>query len=284
MRRFQIAVMIVLTGLFLTPVTHAGWRDKKIEGSGNVVTEEREISGVDAVELATIGRMFIEIGDEEKLVIEAEDNVIEYFDANVFGGRLTVDIKGDVNLTLNEPVRYYLTVKELSEIEISSSGDIEAPDLEAERFYVSIGSSGDLDMGNLTCSSLDIRIKSSGDVSLRDIKAKHVEVNINSSGDVRLETLNGDFLVVDINSSGNVRIDGGYVEEQDVSISSSGDYRAKRLESKKVYVSSNSSGDAEVYATDELRARLNSSGDVYYAGSPSVREREGSSGKVRKIR
>jgi len=287
MRRFHLFVTIIIACMLIAPSAFAGWRDwghDKIEGSGNVITQEREISSVDAVELATIGRMYIEIGNEEKLVIEAEDNVIEYFDVDVFGGRLTIDIKRDVNLRLNEPVRYYLTVKELTEVEVSSSGDIEVPDITADKFYVIVGSSGDIDMGNLTCTALDVRIKSSGDVTLRDVKAENTEIDINSSGDVRLESLNGKFLVVDINSSGNVRIDGGVVEEQDVSISSSGDYRAKRLESKTAHVSSHSSGDAEVFATDYLKARLGSSGDVYYAGDPRVNEREGSSGRVRRIR
>jgi hypothetical protein len=54
-----------------------------VRGSGNVVEETREVSGVSGVELATLGTLHVEIGESESLRIEAEDNLLEYIETDV---------------------------------------------------------------------------------------------------------------------------------------------------------------------------------------------------------
>jgi len=284
MRRAYPLLITLLAVAFVAQSAWGGWRSKKIEGSGRLATESREVSDIDAVELATIGTLYITVGDEEKLEIEAEDNLLEYFETDVHGGKLTIELDGPYSIDLNEKVSYYLTVKELTEIEISSAGDIEAPALKSKRFFVRISSSGDLDVESVEADIIDIQISSSGDVTIDDVVAKEIEVDINSSGDTRIRSLVAEFLYVDINSSGNLSVLGGKVTEQEVAIRSSGDYNGKRLESETAIVNSGSSGDAEVYVTGYLKARLGSSGDVYYAGDPEVNKRVGSSGRLRKSR
>jgi hypothetical protein len=284
MRRLTIPVLTLLFVAFTVQSCLGGWRTRKIRGSGDLTTEEREVSGITGVELATIGTLFIEVGDEEKLEVEAEDNLIEYFDTYVRRGMLIIETTGRVNLHPRKPVRYYLTVKQLDEIEISSSGDIEGPDLEADWFRISIGSSGNVELGDLDVGTLDIRIGSSGDVRTGDVTAQKVEIGIGSSGDVTLGELEAKLLTVDIGSSGNVDIRGGSVEEEDIVINSSGDFDGKRLECKEASVYVNSSGDATVNVSDYLDARTNSSGDIYYIGNPEVDRRSTSSGKVKRVR
>ncbi|MBU1319929.1 MAG: DUF2807 domain-containing protein [candidate division Zixibacteria bacterium] len=273
--------ILVIALIVSLPITASA---RKIRGSGEVVTENRDVSGIDGVELATIGTLHIEIGDTEKLTIEAEDNLIEYFDTEVHGGTLVIDNNSRLSLHPRKPIRYFLTVKELKDIEISSSGGIEAPDIKTERFRATISSSGNFQAGNLEVKSLDIRISSSGNVELGEVIAQDIEIDISSSGDVTLESLNAKMLIVDISSSGDIEIWGGHVDEQEVTINSSGDYMAKRLESNTAQVYSGSSGDATIWVVEDLEARLGSSGDVNYAGDPQVRERAGSSGRVRHIR
>lgn len=234
-----------------------------IRGSGNVVEEARSVSGISGVELATLGHLFIEVGDTESMRIEAEDNLMEHLETEVRGGRLRIGTKGNVNLRPTEPVNYYLTVMGLDTIVISSSGDIQAPDLEADRFSVTISSSGNLDMG--------------------DITTDRFTVGISSSGDVMMGVLNAEELEVDITSSGNLDITGGQIETQNITISSSGNYRAQDLESAEAEVRLSSNGSATIWVRDHLRANLSSSGDLRYRGNPSVDATTSSSGDVIRI-
>ena len=49
---------------------------RTIDGSGNIVTESREVRGFDRVNLSGFGEVIIEVGDEESLTISTDDNII----------------------------------------------------------------------------------------------------------------------------------------------------------------------------------------------------------------
>jgi hypothetical protein len=236
---------------------------RTVRGSGKVVEETRAVSGVTGVDLATLGNLTIEVGDTESLRIEAEDNLMAYLETEVRNGRLSIETQDNVNLRNTRPINYYLTVTGLDTIEISSSGDIQAPDLEAERFSINISSSGDLEMGDLEADSLTVRISSSGDVTMGLLDANTLEV--------------------DISSSGNLDIRGGQVKTQDITISSSGNYTAQDLASDEAVVRLSSSGSATIWVQDYLRANLSSSGDLRYRGNPTVDATTTSSGDVTQI-
>jgi len=64
-----------------------------IRGSGDVIEETREISDFDRVSLDGIGEIILTQGDTTSLVVEAEDNLMQYIRTSVRGDELTIDIK-----------------------------------------------------------------------------------------------------------------------------------------------------------------------------------------------
>lgn len=236
---------------------------RSVRGSGRVETEQRNVKDITGVELAALGKMTIKLGEQEELRIEAEDNLLDYLETEVRSGMLSIKTRDGFTLRNRRPVNYYLTVKELDEISISSSGDVEAPDLEAEQFTVSISSSGDLEMGDLQADTLKVRITSSGDMTMGTLYADTIQVVITSSGDLDVA--------------------GGDIEKQDITLTSSGEYRAQDLESAQAEVQLSSSGSATVQVRDYLDAQLSSSGNLYYTGNPMVKAATTSSGDVKQI-
>ena len=214
-----------------------------VSGSGDVVEEERPVSGFSGVHLAGIGTVTIKLGDQEALVIEAEDNLLEYFETGVRNDTLWIEQQDNTNLRPKEPVNFYVTMKSLDAIAVSGSGEVKAPPVSAERF------------------SLDI----------------------SGSGDIEIEDLDADSLEVTISGSGTATIAGGGVETQDVKISGSGEYNARDLESVTVDVSVSGSGMATVWARDQLEVNISGSGDVRYAGNPTLNQNVSGSGDVEQI-
>ena len=263
-KRFVLMVSVMALSILACQVGGIAPGDgRTVRGSGNVVEETRAVSGVTGVELATLGTLHIEVGETESLRIEAEDNLMEYLETEVRNGRLRIGTQDRVNLRNTKPVNYYLTVTGLDAIEISSSGDIQAPDLEAGQFSINISSSGDLEMGDMEADSLTVKISSSGDVTMG--------------------VLNADTLEVDIGSDGNLDIAGGEVKTQNITISSSGKYTAQDLTSDEAEVRLNSNGSATIWVRDRLKANLSSSGDLRYRGNPTVDATTTSSGDVIQI-
>jgi hypothetical protein len=160
-----------------------------VRGSGRVTEEERPVSGITGVELATFGDLTIEVGEEEELRIEAEENLIPYFETEVRDGTLVIKKRQNVRINSNRPVNFYLTVDELESIGISGSGDVKAPDLEAERFSITITGSGDLRTEDLEAGPVRVRLTGSGDLGMGNVEADSLDVRINGSGDVAMDDL-----------------------------------------------------------------------------------------------
>lgn len=211
-----------------------------VRGSGDVKTEQRAISGVKRVTVANQGDLTIEIGEEEKLLIEAEDNLLPYLLSEVQGSELKLGTQNNTNIQSTRPIRYYLTVKTLERLEVNSSGSISAPELNVDDF----------------------------------------SIDVSSSGDIYIEALYADRLEIDISSSGNITIATGMLGYQDISISSSGNYDAREIDALNARVKISSSGSARIWVRDELDVNISSSGNVYYRGDPRLNVRNTSSGEV----
>lgn len=234
-----------------------------IRGSGEVVKKEIPVEGITGVMLTTFADLTIMLGDEERLELEAQESLHQYFRAEVRQGVLRLGKKRGVQLRTRKPVRFNLTVKGLDFIALTSSGSISAPGFEAERFRV--------------------RVSSSGSLKIKSLDAEGIGIGLSSSGSVRIGKLNARILDVKITSSGGLKIAAGRVDRQAVRITSSGSYRAQELESDEARVRLTSSGSAFLQVNESLDVSMSSSGSVFYSGNPDVDVHRTSSGGVHRL-
>jgi hypothetical protein len=240
-----ILPLLLALGLTGCTATLSPAGGQTVEGSGTLAEETRPIGDVTAVELAMPGTLHIELGAASLLRVSAEDNLLEWIETEApqGGGELVIQTTPGVDLLPRDPIDYYLTVPGLDTLIVSSSGDVEAP----------------------------------------DIVASHFSVTINSSGNVALRSLQAETLDADLSSSGNLIIGGGQVGRQEISLSSSGNYMAKDVASLEAQADLSSSGSATLRVQDSLRATLSSNGMLYYLGSPQVTLDVSSSGQAVQI-
>jgi len=257
----MLAVALSTLGCWVGTVYIGGFGT--VRGSDKVVEEEREVSDFTGVELATLGNLIIELGDEEELRIEAEDNLLQYIEAEVHGGTLKIGHRQKVTLVPTESIYFYLTVKELDTISVSGAGNVKVPDLEVAEFSLNISGAGDVDM--------------------EDLRTDVLEVNISGGGNVDMEDLNADVLKVKISGAGNLYIEGGEVEEQEITISGAGNYKARGLESAEADVRVPGLGSATIRVRDQLKVNISGAGSVKYVGSPIVEEEVSGVGSIEQI-
>ena len=237
-RQLSIVLLVLVLALAVQ-----GCDFDAVRGSGNVIEEDRSVSGFHGVHLAGIGTVVIEFGDGEALRIEAEDNLLEYFETGVRNGTLWIELQDDVNLRPKEPVNFFVTAKVMDAIAVSGSGEVSVPPVSAERFSVDVSGSGAVKIEDLEAESLDVSISGSGDADIA----------------------------------------GGAVDGQDVKISGSGKYDANAMQSVSANVTVSGSGKATVRASDHLQVNINGSGDVRYAGNPTLDQKVTGSGDVKRI-
>jgi len=176
-----------------------------VQGSGSVKTETRDVRGFDAVEVAGIGTLVVTQGDSEHLTISAEDNILPKLTSDVVNGRLELHPQSNTRLDTTQPIRYDLTVKQLKDIRLAGSGDVQAGTLDADSLNLALAGSGNGNIGHLTAKTLNVTIAGSGTLTLAG-EAAQQNVHISGSGRYRASDLQSRQAKVDIAGSGDCAV------------------------------------------------------------------------------
>ncbi|MFH1524749.1 MAG: head GIN domain-containing protein [Chloroflexota bacterium] len=276
-KRIYLPSTILLIALFLSS---CGFRI--ITGSGNVITETRDVTNFSRITLAGSGDVYVTQGEEVSVRIEAEDNLIPYFGTTVQGDTLTIGIKHEyfaVNLHPLKPVKFYVTSPNIEAVKLAGSGNIHVDDIQTTGFDISLLGSGNISTDNLSATDVNIKLAGSGNITLGTISATEIIANIAGSGNIRMEALTTDKVASTISGSGNISLVGEAIEQR-IEILGSGDYRANGLKTENASVRVAGSGNSQISVTDTLDVTILGSGDVVYIGSPKMNVSVSGSGRV----
>ncbi len=257
-KRLYIPITFLLVALF---IAGCGWQ--MVVGNGKVSTETRQVSNFSEIRLEGIGDVIVTQADTTSLRIEAEENLIPYFETTVKADTLVIGIKDQYfgyNLHPTKPVKFYVSTPEIAAVTLAGSGNIITSDVKASGFKASLLGSGNITNNSLTATSVDINLAGSGNISLGKVTADSITSIIAGSGNI---TLAGD------------------VTDQTARIVGSGDYRASGMQSKTANVNVTGSGNSQITVSDSLNVTILGSGDVTYAGKPTVNTTIAGSGHVR---
>lgn len=237
-RRHSIATWLASIVL-LVPVLGAcdGTSVFGVRGSGDVISESREVSGFDEIVLQGSGTVRVNLTGTESLTIEAEENLLEYLTTDVRNGRLELGSNRSISPT--EEIVYTITASSLTNLEVLGSGDMTATGVVADRLHMEVSGSGAIEVPDLESSSVSVDISGSGDVELSGA-ADNLEVSVSGSGEYR-----GDDFVT---------------ESADVRVSGSGDAVVNVTDQLDARVSG--SGNVEYLGDPSVNSSTTGSGDV----------------------
>ena len=164
-----LAVVLLVTGCSVT------------RGSGQVATESRPVNGFSKVELSGTGELTIEKTGTESLSISAEDNLLPRLTSEVSGGTLTLGTEPNTSIVPTQPITYSLTVKDLTGLAVSGSGNIQVANLTTAALSIKISGSGTITAGG-TADDQDLEISGSGHYRAEQLTSKTVKAAISGSG------------------------------------------------------------------------------------------------------
>jgi hypothetical protein len=274
--------IIIPTTILLIALLVSGCGFQALIGSGKVATETRNVAGFTSITLAGIGNVYLTQGGTESVRIEAEDNLISYFETVVEGTTLKIGVKDQymgISIQPTQPVKFYVTLPRIEAVTLAGSGNIFAGKIQANAFKVSLRGSGDISAGTVTATNVDIHLGGSGDITLGTLSARVVTATIAGSGNIQVNTLTADKLSSKIAGSGDFTVD-GKVTEQSAEILGSGDYQAAGLKSDTATLRVTGSGSARVTASATLNVNILGSGDVVYSGNPQTNVTIAGSGDI----
>lgn len=234
-----IALLALLTGI-LTSCTDQYFPG--ITGEGEVIEATLTPNDFTGFVSAIAADVYLTQGDTQKVVVEAQENIIDNIRTHVSNGIWLIEYR---NLVFRaEPVKIFITVPDLTKAAISGAGSITgltpfenlghlefaisgAGDMdmeaESEELDVRISGAGDLNLRGTT-EYLDISISGAGSVDAYDLPARDTEIVISGSGNAYVDV--EDYLNVTISGSGSVYYEGN--PEVDLLITGSGKVRRNR--------------------------------------------------------
>lgn len=216
--------------------------DNRLEGSGNVIAESRDVSDFDRVTLSGFGKVTIEQGNAESLTVRTDDNILPYIETVVKGDTLILGLTNAgqrKSISPSNGIEFDLVVKDLSRIDISGAGNIEMDALETSKLVVDLSGAGTFEIGSLTADELVVRQSGAGTMIIS-----------------------------------------GQVKGQDVSHSGLGSYHAAELESETAILEISGAGTVTVWVTESLDIDISGLGNVIYYGNPRIIQNISGMGKL----
>jgi hypothetical protein len=188
-------------------------------GRGDIVTKEFVLPHFDRVHLNLAGDLFVSMGDEQRIVIEGQPNVIDQIDDKVKNEKWEIEFNGCMNNY--DDLKIYVTLPRYEEITLNGSGKVYGETvITANDLDVNLSGSGSIDLETVTSQvsavisgsgkifmegeteEFDLKLSGSGDFKGYNLLTVDTDILVSGSGDTEIFT--SDFLKVRISGSGDV--------------------------------------------------------------------------------
>lgn len=189
------------------------------KGNGNVVTEDRNVSENFTEVRASAGMdVFLTEGGENKIVVEADENLLALIKTEINGGKLEITTTGNIGFYKSKKV--YVTYTELNNIEASSGAEIRGNSvIRSERLSLKSSSGAEIKV-EVFSKELSAKTSSGADIKVSG-KASSFTAEASSGSDLDAKKL----LTINCNAkaSSGADISVNVQERLETKVSSGGD-------------------------------------------------------------
>lgn len=128
--------------------------DDAIVGSGDIITESREIGEASRLTLAGEGDAVVIVGSGPTLTVHTDANLLPYIETAVDGDTLRISTVDATDIQPTESVAYRIELVSLSSIELAGAGTITVDGWSSPTAHVILGGVGEIAVDDLTADVL----------------------------------------------------------------------------------------------------------------------------------
>jgi hypothetical protein len=217
----------------------------EVQGNGNIVSREVTVSSFIRLHLSGKGVIELHQSDDEKVIIETDENLQEYFSVENSGRSLYISEGANFRKTIYTVCKIKVFLRQLDVLYIRNDrADVVCP-------------------GVLTLSSpLEVKIQSVGNTTL-NINAPSIKVLSQCEGNV---TLKGKCNLLEIKNQ------------------SEGDFDSKELIAEELVLKNYAEGNVTLFANKAITIKHYGQGYVHYSGDAELKDvRQYGEGEIRRV-
>ena len=199
---------------------------KRVRGNGNLVTQDRSVSGFEGVECYGSFDITLIPSSTASVKIEAEDNLQQYIETYIDDNKLQIRTRDGYNLRPRRDMKITVSGPVFKTITTNGSGSVIGQGVlntDNDNVNLRVAGSGNIDV-ELNASKVDSEIAGSGNIKVKGV-SREFEGGIYGSGNIRAVNLQTENAKIDIAGSGNVEIFAS--NKLDVSVAGSGEVKHK---------------------------------------------------------
>jgi len=182
-KKYKILQLLFIAVIALFTLTSCMWKISfdSITGSGNMITQERDITNFDKIEINSYGRLIIKQESKESLKIEGEENILSKLDTEVINNKLTIKFKKSLNIIPTKELIYYLSVKDLTSLVSNGTVSISGEDLTLKNISIKLNGAEKVTMLG-TVEKQKIEINGAGYYDAQGFESKDCTIILNGAG------------------------------------------------------------------------------------------------------
>ncbi len=181
----RASYLLLASSLFFSSCS-IGFNSLRVDGNGDEVIESREL--VDFYEVACSGSMDLTVvqGEEFKVTVYGDSNLMDYVETSVRGNRLILSTKDGYSPSPMPSIEVQMPL--CTRVERVGSGATALFGLDGGRLSLSLTGSGDLTAEG-EMSEVDLSMTGSGNVDLLALRAASMTVNKFGSGEASVSVV-----------------------------------------------------------------------------------------------
>lgn len=114
----------------------------RVSGSGNVVTEARNVRGFDGVIVNGAGYILIDQSGAEALTITTDDNLLQHIKTEVRNGKLVIEFTPGVLFDKVQALTFQVRAKNLRSLRVDGAAKVEGKNIATENLSVALDGAG----------------------------------------------------------------------------------------------------------------------------------------------
>jgi hypothetical protein len=174
-----------------------------VKGNGNVVKEERDITGFNGIKASRGVNVYVSQGDEEKVMVEADENLVDLIETEVDDSMLKVTIRRRIRESTS--CKVHVTVSGLKKVQASAGSNIYSEhEIHAGNMELSASAGSNIKM-EITAQALDISASAGSNIFLEGA-SREVKVQASAGSNVKAEELITEVCKAKAGSGANIYI------------------------------------------------------------------------------